>query len=98
MLSFGQYAEEPAAIDTVTGPYEQMIETQKRVCAEAALEKHARSVQTFGERVAQSIENPVQAAGSGVGSLLTKTAPLSVWLAARATAIAGFAAATWEAG
>jgi len=92
-----RYAKEPAAIDAITRSYERMIETQKRVDVEAVLEKQARSVQTFGERVAQSIESPVQGAGSAVGSLLTKIGPLGVGLAAGATAIAGFAVATWDA-
>ena len=92
-----RYAREPAAIDAITRSYERMIDTQKRVDVEAALEKQARSVQTFGERISQSIESPIQGAGSAVGSLLTKIGPLGVGLAAGATAIAGFAVATWDA-
>ena len=38
---------------------------------QALLEKQSRSIQTFGERVAQSIQSPFQGASSALGSLLT---------------------------
>jgi hypothetical protein len=53
-----RYAKEPQAIDAITSAYERMIETQKKADATAALEKQTKSIETFGERIAQSIENP----------------------------------------
>jgi vacuolar-type H+-ATPase subunit H len=92
-----RYAKEPQAIDAITRAYERMIETQKKADAEAMLEKQARSMESFGERVTRSIENPVQGASSAVGSLLTKIGPLGIGLAAGATVMTGLAVATFEA-
>jgi hypothetical protein len=92
-----RYAKEPQAIDAITRSYERMIETQKKADAEAMLEKQSRSIQVFGERVTQSIENPVQGASSAVGSLLTKIGPLGVGVAAGAAVLSGFALAAFEA-
>ena len=92
-----RYAKEPQAIDAITSAYDRMIATQKKADATAALEKQAKSIETFGERIAQSVQNPIQGAGSAVTGLLGKIGPLGVALGAGAAVITGFAIATLEA-
>jgi hypothetical protein len=92
-----RYAKEPQAIDAITSAYDRMIATQKKADATAALEKQAKSIETFGERIAQSVQNPIQGAGSAVTGLLAKIGPLGVALGAGAAVITGFAIATFEA-
>ena len=92
-----RYAREPQAIDAITNAYERMIATQKKADATAALEKQTKSIETFGERIAQSVQNPIQGAGSALTGLLGKIGPLGVALGAGAAVITGFAVATFEA-
>jgi hypothetical protein len=103
-----RYAKEPAAIDAITRSYEKMIAVEEKAAREAAaaraakeaeeaLRKQSESIKSFGERIGQFIENPLQGAKSAVGSFLTTLGPFGVGVMAGATALGGFAVAAFEA-
>ncbi len=103
-----RYSKEPAAIDAITRSYEKMIAVEEKAAREAAaakaakeaeeaLRKQSESIKSFGERIGQFIENPLQGAKSAVGSFLTTLGPFGVGVLAGATALGGFAAAAFEA-
>jgi hypothetical protein len=92
-----RYAKEPPAIDAITKSYQKMIDTQKKADTEAMLEKQSRSIEAFGQRVTQSIANPIQGASGAVSSLLTSIGPMGAGIVAGAAALAAIAAAGWEA-
>jgi hypothetical protein len=103
-----RYAKEPAAIDAITRSYEKMIAVEEKAAREAAMAKAAKeaeealrkqseSIKSFGERIGQFIENPLQGAKGAVGSFLTTLGPFGVGVMAGATALGGFAVAAFEA-
>jgi Fe2+ transport system protein B len=103
-----RYAKEPSAIDAITRSYEKMIAVEEKAAREAAaakaakeaeeaLRKQSESIKSFGERIGQFIENPLQGAKGAVGSFLTTLGPFGVGVMAGATALGGFAVAAFEA-
>ncbi|HZT32767.1 MAG TPA: hypothetical protein VE999_01680 [Gemmataceae bacterium] len=103
-----RYAKEPAAIDAITRSYEKMIAVEEKAAREAAMAKAAKeaeealrkqseSIKSFGERVGQFIENPIQGAKGAIGSMLSTLGPFGVGVAAGAAALAGFGVAAFEA-
>jgi hypothetical protein len=103
-----RYAKEPAAIDAITKSYEKMIAVEEKAAREAvaakaakeaeeALKKHSEAIKSFGDRIAEFIENPIQGAKGAISSLLSTMGPFGVGIVAGATALAGFAAAAFEA-
>ena len=103
-----RYAKEPAAIDAITRSYERMIAVEEKAAREAAAAKAAKeveealkrqteSIKTFGDRIGQFIENPIQGAKGAIGSLLSSMGPFGVGIMAGATALAGFGVAAFEA-
>jgi len=77
-----RYNREPQAIDAVTRSYEKMIAMEEKAAREAlavkaakeaeeALRKQAESITSFGERVSQFMENPLQGAKGALSSVLT---------------------------
>ena len=74
-----RYAKEPAAIDAITKSYEKMIAVEEKAAREAAVAKAAKeaeealrsqseAIKSFGDRVGQFMENPLQGA-QGRGKL-----------------------------
>ena len=103
-----RYAKEPAAIDAITRSYEKMIAVEEKATREAtaakaaneaeeALRKQSESIRSFGERIGQFIENPVQGAKGAVGSLLSTLGTFGVGVMAGATALTAFGVAAFEA-
>ena len=103
-----RYAKEPTAIDAITRSYEKMIAVEQKAATEAAMAKAAKeaeealkkqtdAIKSFGDRVGQFIENPVQGAKGAIGSLLSSMGPFGVGITAGATALAGFGIAAFEA-
>jgi ABC-type transporter Mla subunit MlaD len=103
-----RYAKEPAAIDAITRSYEKMIAVEEKAAREAAaakaakeaeeaLRKQSESIRSFGERIGQFIENPVQGAKGAVGSLLSTLGTFGVGVMAGVTALAAFGVAAFEA-
>ena len=103
-----RYAKEPAAIDAITRSYEKMVAVEQKAAREAAatkaakeaeeaLRKQSESIKSFGERLGQFIENPLQGAKGAVGSLLSTLGPFGVGVMAGATALVGFGVAAFEA-
>jgi len=103
-----RYAKEPAAIDAITRSYEKMIAVEEKAAretaaakaakeAEEALRKQSESIKSFGERIGQFIENPVQGAKGAIGLLLSTMGTFGVGVMAGATALVGFGAAAFEA-
>src|SRR5579883_2243529 len=103
-----RYAKEPAAIDAITRSYEKMIAVEEKAGREAAaakaakeaedaLKKQSESIKSFGERVAQFIENPIQGAKGAMGSMLSTVGTFGIGVMAGATALAGFGVAAFEA-
>src|SRR5579885_3617595 len=103
-----RYAKEPAAIDALTRSYEKMIAVEEKAAREAAMAKAAKeaeealrkqseSIKSFGERIGQFIENPLQGAKGAIGSMLSTLGPFGVGVAAGAAALAGFGVAAFEA-
>src|SRR5579885_1878612 len=103
-----RYAKEPAAIDAITRSYEKMIAVEEKAAREAAMAKAAKeaeealrkqseSIKSFGERVAQFIENPIQGAKGAMGSMLSTVGTFGIGVMAGATALAGFGVAAFEA-
>ena len=103
-----RYAKEPAAIDAVTRSYEKMIAVEEKAAresgaakaakeAEDALKKQTESIKSFGERIGQFIQNPVEGAKGALGSVLSTLGTFGVGVMAGATALAGFGIAALEA-
>src|ERR1035438_9523019 len=103
-----RYGREPAAIDAITKSYEKMIALEEKAAREAlaakaakeaeeALRKQSESIRSFGERIGQFIENPMQGAKGAVGSFLSTLGPFGVGVMAGATALVGFGVAAFEA-
>jgi hypothetical protein len=103
-----RYSREPAAIDAITKSYEKMIALEEKAAREAvaakaakeaeeALRKQSESIRSFGERIGQFIENPLQGAKGAVGSFLSTLGPFGVGVMAGATALVGLGIAAFEA-
>jgi len=103
-----RYNREPQAIDAITKSYEKMIAAEERVAREAvavkaakeaeeALRKQSESIKAFGERVSQSMENPLQGAKGALSSVLSALGPFGVAVATGAAVLGGIAAAAFEA-
>jgi hypothetical protein len=103
-----RYAKEPAAIDAITRSYEKMIAVEEKAAREAAaakaakeaeeaLRKQSESIRSFGERIGQFIQNPIEGAKGAMGSLLSTLGTFGVGVMAGATALAGFGIAAFEA-
>lgn len=103
-----RYSREPQAIDAITRSYEKMIAAEEKAAREAlavkaakeaeeALRKQSEAIKGFGERVTQSIENPLQGARGAVGSFLSSLGPFGVGVVAGATALIGLGTAAFEA-
>jgi len=102
-----RYAKEPAAIDAITRSYEKMIAVEEKAAREAAaakaakeaeeaLRKQSESIKSFGDRIGQFLENPLQSARGAVGSLLATLGPFGVGVMA-APALVGFGVAAFAA-
>src|SRR5664280_73295 len=103
-----RYAREPAAIDAITKSYEKMITVEEKAAreaavvkaakeAEAALRSQSEAIKSFGDRVGQFMENPLQGARGAVSSVLSSLGPFGMGVMAGATALVGFGAAAFEA-
>jgi hypothetical protein len=103
-----RYSREPAAIDAITKSYEKMIAVEEKAAREAAAAKAAKdaeealrmqseSIRSFGERIGQFIQNPLQGAKGAVGSFLSTVGLFGVQVMAGAAALAGIGVAAFEA-
>ena len=103
-----RYAKEPAAIDAITRSYEKMIAVEEKAAREAAVAKAAKeaeealrsqseAIKSFGDRVGQFMENPLQGARGAVSSVLSSLGPFGMGVMAGATALVGFGVAAFEA-
>ena len=103
-----RYNREPQAIDAITRSYEKMIAAEEKVAREAlavkaakeaeeALRKQAESITSFGERVSQSMENPLQGAKGAVTSVMTALGPFGIAVTAGAAVLGTIAASAFEA-
>ena len=103
-----RYAREPVAIDAITRSYEKMIAVEEKAAREAAVAKAAKeaegalrsqseAIKSFGDRVGQFMENPLQGARGAVSSVLSSLGPFGMGVMAGATALVGFGAAAFEA-
>ena len=103
-----RYAKEPAAIDAITKSYEKMIAVEEKAAREAAVAKAAKeaeealrsqseAIKSFGDRVGQFMENPLQGARGAVSSVLSSLGPFGMGVMAGATALVGFGVAAFEA-
>src|ERR1019366_8852102 len=99
-----RYNREPQAIDAITRSYEKMIAMEEKAAREAlavkaakeaeeALRKQSEAITSFGDRVSQFMENPLQAAKSlGEYGTRVKDAELRTGLTAKEVGQFGFAA------
>jgi len=103
-----RYNREPQAIDAITRSYEKMIAMEEKAAREAlavkaakeaeeALRKQAESIQSFGDRVSQFMENPLQGAKGALSSVLTALGPFGVAVTAGAAVLGTIAASAFEA-
>src|SRR6204780_1981270 len=103
-----RYNREPQAIDAITRAYEKMIAAEEKVAREAlavkaakeaeeALRKQAESITSFGERVSQFMENPLQGAKGAVTSVMTALGPFGIAVTAGAAVLGTIAASAFEA-
>jgi Fe2+ transport system protein B len=103
-----RYNREPQAIDAITRSYEKMIAMEEKAAREAlavkaakeaeeALRKQAESITSFGERVSQFMENPLQGAKGAVSSVLTALGPFGVAVTTGAAVLGTIAVSAFEA-
>jgi hypothetical protein len=103
-----RYNREPQAIDAITRSYEKMIAMEEKAAREAlavkaakeaeeALRKQAESITSFGERVSQFMENPLQGAKGALSSVLTALGPFGVAVATGAAVLGTIAVSAFEA-
>src|ERR1700689_587536 len=103
-----RYNREGQAIDAITRAYEKMIAAEEKVAREAlavkaakeaeeALRKQAESITSFGERVSQFMENPLQGAKGAVTSVVTALGPFGIAVTAGAAVLGTIAASAFEA-
>jgi DNA repair exonuclease SbcCD ATPase subunit len=83
-----RYNREPQAIDAITRSYEKMIAMEEKAAREAlavkaakeaeeALRKQSEAITSFGDRVSQFMENPLQ--GAKGADLVRAFRPWSLW-------------------
>ena len=98
-----RYNREPQAIDAITRSYEKMIAMEEKAAREAlavkaakeaeeALRKQSEAITSFGDRVSQFMENPLQGAKGALSSVLTALGPFGV------AVTGGYSPAPWAAG
>src|SRR5271157_399019 len=103
-----RYNREPQAIDAITRSYEKMIAMEEKAAREAlavkaakeaeeALRKQAESIKSFGDRVSQFMENPLQGAKGALSSVLTTLGPFGIAVTAGAAVLGTIAASAFEA-
>ena len=103
-----RYNREPQAIDAITRSYEKMIAMEEKAAREAlavkaakeaeeALRKQAESITSFGERVSQFMENPLQGAKGAISSVLTALGPFGIAVATGAAVLGTIAVSAFEA-
>jgi hypothetical protein len=103
-----RYAREPQAIDAITRSYEKMIAIEEKSArdalavkaakeAEEALQKQSVAIEAFGQRVSQSMENPLQGARGAISSVLTALGPFGVAVASGAAVLGAVALSAFEA-
>jgi len=103
-----RYNREPQAIDAITRSYEKMIAMEEKAAREAlavkaakeaeeALRKQAESITSFGERVSQFMENPLQGAKGALSSVLTALGPFGIAVATGAAVLGTIAVSAFEA-
>jgi hypothetical protein len=64
---------------------------------EEALKKQSESINQFGEKVKQGIENPIQGGTGAISSMVSALGPWGTAITAGAAALGSLAAAGWEA-
>ena len=103
-----RYNREPQAIDAITRSYEKMIAMEEKAAREAlavkaakeaeeALRKQSEAITSFGERVSQFMENPLQGAKGALSSVLTALGPFGIAVTAGAAVLGTIAASAFEA-
>jgi hypothetical protein len=103
-----RYNREPQAIDAITRSYEKMIAMEEKAAREAlavkaakeaeeALRKQSEAITSFGDRVSQFMENPLQGAKGAVSSVLTALGPFGVAVTAGAAVLGTIAVSAFEA-
>src|SRR5664279_297873 len=103
-----RYNREPQAIDAITRSYEKMIAMEERAAREAlavkaakeaeeALRKQSEAITSFGDRVSQFMENPLQGAKGALSSVLTTLGPFGIAVTAGAAVLGTIAASAFEA-
>src|ERR1017187_6807305 len=103
-----RYNREPQAIDAITRSYEKMIAMEEKAAREAlavkaakeaeeALRKQSEAITSFGDRVSQFMENPLQGAKGAISSVLTTLGPFGIAVTAGAAVLGTIAASAFEA-
>src|ERR1039457_3995314 len=103
-----RYNREPQAIDAVTKSYEKMIAMEEKAAreslavkaakeAEEALLQQSEAITSFGERVSQFMENPLQGAKGALSSVLTALGPFGIAVATGAAVLGTIAVSAFEA-
>jgi hypothetical protein len=103
-----RYNREPQAIDAITRSYEKMIAMEEKAAREAlavkaakeaeeALRKQSEAITSFGDRVSQFMENPLQGAKGALSSVLTTLGPFGIAVTAGAAVLGTIAASAFEA-
>ena len=103
-----RYNHEPQAIDAITRSYEKMIAMEEKAAREAlavkaakeaeeALRKQSEAITSFGDRVSQFMENPLQGAKGAISSVLTTLGPFGIAVTAGAAVLGTIAASAFEA-
>ena len=103
-----RYAREPQAIDAITRSYEKMIAIEEKASrdalaakaakeAEEALQKQSLAIEAFGQRISQSMDNPLQVARGSISSVLTALGPFGVAVASGAAVLGAVAVSAFQA-
>ncbi|MGA2119326.1 MAG: hypothetical protein ABSH56_31830, partial [Bryobacteraceae bacterium] len=103
-----RYNREPQAIDAITRSYEKMIAMEEKAAREAlavkaareaeeALRKQSEAITSFGDRVSQFMENPLQGAKGALSSVLSALGPFGIAVTAGAAVLGTIAASAFEA-
>jgi hypothetical protein len=103
-----RYNREPQAIDAITRSYEKMIAMEEKAAREAlavkaakeaeeALRKQSEAITSFGDRVSQFMENPLQGAKGALSSVLSTLGPFGIAVTAGAAVLGTIAASAFEA-
>jgi hypothetical protein len=98
-----RYNREPQAIDAITRSYEKMIALEEKAAREAAagkaakeaeeaLRKQSESIKSFGDRVSEFLENPLQGAKGAISSVLSALGPFAIAVTAGAAVLGTIAA------